>query len=109
MEPNYNLVLLDKYNIKFDQNKYVCDSIYNNLSQIFKWNQSGHYKLRTRLSNMKNMENFDMKNCVQYANIPKEITSITQTHRKSHSPTLYHSDYFLEIDKGKLDLIYEFS
>ena len=108
MKPNYNLELFEKYNLQFDQNKYVCDSIYNNLSQIFKWNQQGHYKIHTRLCNLKNMENFDMKNCVQYANIPKEITSINQVHRKSQSSSPHTSDYILEIDKGKVDLIYEF-
>jgi hypothetical protein len=108
MKPNYDLEMLNKYNIKFDQNKHVCDSIYNNLSQIFKWNQQDHYKLRTRLCNLKNMENFDMKNCVQYANIPKEITSITQVHKKSHCKSPYSADYFLKIDKGNIELIYEF-
>jgi hypothetical protein len=29
MKPNYNLEMLEKYNLQFDQNKYVCDSIYN--------------------------------------------------------------------------------
>jgi hypothetical protein len=50
----------------------------------------------------------NIKNCVQYANIPKEITSITQVHRKSQSFSPHTSDYILEIDKGKVDLIYEF-
>ena len=108
MKPNYNLEMLEKYNLQFDQNKYVCDSIYNNLSQIFKWNQQGHYKIHTRLCNLKNMEIFDIKNCVQYANIPKEITSINQVHRKSQCSSPHTSDYILEIDKGKVDLIYEF-
>jgi hypothetical protein len=25
----YNLEMLEKYNLKFDKNKYVCDSIYH--------------------------------------------------------------------------------
>ena len=95
--------MLEKYNLQFDQNKYVCDSIYNNLSQIFKWNQQGHYKIHTRLCNLKNM-----KNCVQYANIPKEITYVNQVHIKSDCKSAHTSDYILEIDKGKVDFIYEF-
>ena len=48
-----------------------------------------------------------MENCVQYANIP----TISQVHRKSQcrsNQSPHTSDYILEIDKGKVDLIYEF-
>ena len=65
-------------------------------------------RVRGLYYNLKNMENFDMKNCVQYANIPKEITSITQVHKKSHCKSPYSADYFLKIDKGNIELIYEF-
>ena len=45
-----------------------------------------------------------MKNCVQCVNIP----TINQVHRKSQCSLPHTSEYILEIDKGKVDLIYEF-
>jgi hypothetical protein len=108
MDSNYDILLYEKYNIKFDQNKHLCDSIYNNLSKIFEWNQQSHYKMHQRLCKMKNMENFDMKKCSQYADISKKITNIKQVHKKPPSYSEYSSDYFLKLDNGNLEIIYEF-
>ena len=68
MDSSYDIVLLKNYNIKFDQNKYLCDSIYNNLTKIFEWNQQTHYKMHQRLSNMKNMENLS---CIIHMEVMK--------------------------------------
>ena len=57
----------------------------------------------------KNMTKFDMKLCPQYTNIPKEITSINQVHKKPMWSTPYSSSYFLKLKNGQLDLTYEFN
>lgn len=103
MDSSYDIVLLKNYNIKFDQNKYLCDSIYNNLTKIFEWNQQTHYKMHQRLSNMKNM-----KKCSQYADISKKITNIKQVHKKPPCHSEYSSNYYLTLNNDNLELIYEF-
>jgi len=86
--------------------KYVCESIYNNLHQIFKYNQQNNYKKHELLFFMKNMKNFDMKKCVEYSSIPNEITSINQTFIKRNYYLPYNTEYFLSLENGKLDMIY---
>jgi hypothetical protein len=38
--------------------KYVCESIYNNLNKIFKYNEQNNYKKHELLFFKKNMKNF---------------------------------------------------
>ena len=98
MEPYYDIELLT--------DKFVCESIYNNLVKIFERNQQSDYKKFETLFLMKNLKNFDMKKCVEYSSIPKEITSISQYFIKRDFYLPYSTNYFLNLKNGKLDMIY---
>ena len=52
------------------------------------------------------MKNFDMKKCIEYSSIQKEITSINQTFIKQNYYLPYNTEYFLSLENGKLDMIY---
>ena len=98
MEPYYDIELLT--------DKFVCESIYDNLVKIIKQNQQNDYKKFETLFLMKNLKNFDMKKCAEYSSIPKEITSINQYFIKRDYYLPYTTNYFLHLKNGNLDMIY---
>jgi len=108
MEPNYHPDALANYDYKFDQNSYMCYHIGAKLQMIFSWGYTD-YNSYERTPGLKNMKNFDFKQCAEYKSLPNSIKNVTQKHKKAIMSTPYSSDYYIDLKDGNLELIYKFN
>jgi hypothetical protein len=104
------MVNSEDYGLKFDAQKALCADIYINLNKIYSYNQQSNYNIpHLRSSIFKNMETFDVLNCVERANFPKNITKINQEHiTGKYTKSPYGAFYHMNLKDGVLNLTYEF-
>ena len=108
MEPNYHPDIPANYNYKFDQNAYMCAHVAKKLAQIFQWDFIQHYVSQEKVAGLKNMKNFDFKQCAEYTNIPLQVKTISQTHNGAMCYSPHAAFYHLNFKDGDLKLTYEF-
>jgi len=94
--------------MNFNYEKFLCGDIYKKLLTCYEYGEMyscKRYQLFGYLTKID--KNFDIKNCAEYSNFPKEIQTITQSieTNKHISPA---SSYLFELKNNNLNIKYEF-
>lgn len=95
------------FDIDIDSNKFLCYNIFQSLTKSFEYSNTSYFKSEGHFSYyiFKFKKDFDIKNCEEYQNLPKEIKNITQ----KHAPNKYLSNnqtYYMHLTNGELNIKY---
>jgi len=93
--------------MEINDTKILCEHIFNNLKKSFEYNELSNSKREGHFSNyvFKFKKNFDLKECEEYKNIPKEIVDIKQTH-EPNKYLGYNQSYYMHLTNGNLNIKY---